>query len=421
MFLISLAWQSLGNRKLTTILTLIAVALSVALFIGVEIVRSGARQGFANTISQTDLIAGPRGGSIQLLLYAIFRIGAASNNISYDSYAKFTQHPAVAWTIPFSLGDSHHGFRVVGTNDNFYERYHYGRGHGIEFEEGRRPRATFDVVLGSDVARDLRYRIGARITLSHGLSGSTAYEQHAGQPFQVVGILRRTTTPVDRSLYITLEGVSAVHVGWEDGAPPMSGDGDPPSQPDKEPLHVEQLSAFLLGAKSRIDALGLQREINTFPDEPLQAVIPAVALAELWQTIGYFENALAVVSLFVVVVGLMGMLVSLYASLEGRRREIAILRSIGAGPRQILALFVLESGLLGLCGSLLGLALIYALAVILQPTVERQFGLFVPLQAPTPAACLYLTAVVVCGFLTGLAPALKAYRSSLVDGLSMRL
>jgi putative ABC transport system permease protein len=189
----------------------------------------------------------------------------------------------------------------------------------------------------------------------------------------------------------------------------------------KESLHVDQISAFLLGAKSRIDALGLKREIDTFAGEPLQAVIPAVALAELWQTIGYAETALAVVSLFVVVVGLMGMLVSIYSSLEGRRREMAILRSIGAGPRHILSLFVLESGLLSLCGSLLGLGLIYFLAVIFQPAVEKQFGLFVPIQAPTAAAWLYLSAVLVGGFLSGLAPASRAYRNSLVDGLSVRV
>ena len=421
MMLFSLAWQSLGNRKLTTVLTLFAIALSVALFMGVEIVRTGARQGFANTISQTDLIAGPRGGSIQLLLYAIFRIGSASNNISYQSYQTFSRHPAVAWTIPFSLGDSHHGFRVVGTNDTFYEHYHYGRGRAIEFEVGQRPRDVFEAVLGSDVARDLHYRDGDQIVLSHGLSGTTEYEQHADKPFRVVGILKRTATPVDRSLYITLEGVSAVHVGWEDGAPPMPGDSPAPAQIEKESLHVDQISAFLLGAKSRIDALGLQREINTFSGEPLQAVIPAVALAELWQTLAYAENALTVVSLFVVVVGLMGMLVSLYTSLEGRRREMAILRSIGAGPRQILSLFVLESGVLSLCGSLLGLGLIYFLAIIFQTTVERRFGLFVPIQPPTPAGYLYLGAVVTCGLLIGLAPASKAYRNSLVDGLSVRL
>ena len=132
MVLLSLAYQSLKNRKLTTILTVISIALSVALLVGVEQVRVGARESFSNTISQTDLIVGARGGSLQLLLYAVFRMGTATNNLTYASYEKIKSNPAVEWTIPYSLGDSHRGFRVVGTNDDFYSKYRFRRDRKIE-------------------------------------------------------------------------------------------------------------------------------------------------------------------------------------------------------------------------------------------------------------------------------------------------
>jgi putative ABC transport system permease protein len=146
-----------------------------------------------------------------------------------------------------------------------------------------------------------------------------------------------------------------------------------------------------------------------------------VALAELWRTIGYAEDALRVVTVFVILVGLMGMLVSLYTSLNERRREMAILRALGAGPRRILSLLMLESGLLTVCGIVLGTALVYVLAFTLTPLVEREFGLFLPVNPPTETGWYFLGAVMVAGILVGLVPAMRAYRNALVDGLTIRL
>jgi putative ABC transport system permease protein len=118
-----LALRSLGNRRLTAILTILSIGLSVALLLGVEKVRSGARESFANTISGTDLIVGARGGGVQLLLYSVFRIGNASNNITWKSFQDVAARPEVAWIVPLSLGDSHRGFRVLGTTRDYFERY----------------------------------------------------------------------------------------------------------------------------------------------------------------------------------------------------------------------------------------------------------------------------------------------------------
>lgn len=421
MLLFSLAFQSLKNRILTTTLTILSIALSVALLIGVENVRVGARESFSNTISQVDLIVGARGGSLQLLLYAVFRIGSATNNISYASYEKWKSHPAVSWTIPYSLGDNHHNFRVVGTNKDFYEKYRYRRDRTIKFVAGRAPESVFETAIGSDVARNLGYQLNQQIVITHGIGNARGILDHKDKPFTVVGILDRTATPVDRSLYIPLEGISAVHIDWQEGAPPMPGEEVSADKIRKEGLKVEQITAFLVRFKTRIATLQLQRDINTYKDEAMQAIIPGVALNELWSTIGYAEDALRVVTFFVLVVGLLGMLVSLYTSLNERRREMAIFRALGAGPAKIISLLVFESAILSFVGCVLGLAIVYGLSFAFQPIVEHEFGLYLPIQAPTAIAWMYLGGVMLSGLLIGFVPAWKAYRNTLSDGLSVRL
>ncbi|HUF49823.1 MAG TPA: FtsX-like permease family protein [Longimicrobiales bacterium] len=446
--MLALVRKSLVNRLLATSLTVASIALSVALLIGIENVRAGMRVSFSNTISRTDLIVGARGGSLQLLLYSVFGIGSPTNNVSWATYEHFRDHPAVAWTIPISLGDSHRGFRVIGTDSSFYERYHYGGGRALSLESGRAPASAREVVLGHQVARELAYDTGSDVVITHGLYG-TGIMDHDEQPFRVVGILARTFTPVDRALYVSLQGIDAVHEGFMSEAIPGAPAGfappsfatppnfaEPPTtdaaavRAAQEPAHddehdaggqpPEQITAFFLGARSRVATLQLQREINTYESEAVLAILPGVALAEMWRGVGYAEDALLVVTFFVVAVGLIGMLLSVYASLEARRREMAILRAVGAGAPRICALLVLESGLLGVAGAVSGVALIYALLVLLKGVVETQFGLYLPIQPPTRTAWTYLGAVIAASFAIGVIPAVKAYRNSLADGLTMR-
>jgi putative ABC transport system permease protein len=386
-------------------------------------VRSGMRQSFSNTISRTDLIVGARGGSLQLLLYSVFGIGSPTNNVSWQTYRQFQRHPAVAWTIPISLGDSHRGFRVIGTDTSFYQHFRYGEARPIRFAQGRVPAAEHDVAIGFQVAHTLGYRIGSEIVITHGLHGSGIMD-HDEQPFRVLGILDRTFTPVDRSLYVTLEGIDAVHEGFlreaqVHGGPARAGPNFGAAEEADAP--PAQITAFFLGAKTRIATLQLQREINTYADEAVMAILPGIALAEMWRGIGYAEDALLVVTFFVVGVGLIGMLLALYSSLEARRREMAILRALGTGARRIVALLVLESGLLGLAGVITGVALVYALLLLLKGFVESTFGLYLPIQPPSRASLLYLAVVILASFLLGLIPALKAYRNSLADGLTVRI
>lgn len=440
MLTLRLALRSIANRRLTTILTIASIALSVALLIGVETVRRGVRESFAGTIRGTDLIVGARGGTQQLLLSSIFGMGAPAGTFTWATYERWAAHPAVKWTIPVMLGDSYYGYRVIGTTDAYYEHYRYRNDGRVTLAEGAFPAGDRDVVLGAEVAERRKLGLGAEIALTHGLRG-TGISDHVEHPFRVVGILAPTFTPIDRSLYVTLEGVEGMHAGAEMGDQRSeigdSGAGadahdhaeDAPSDLGSQisPLgadhheHDHSLSAFLVGTKNRFESLKLQREMNTDLTEPLTAILPAVALTELWHTIGYAESGARIISFAVLLVGLLGMLVSLYSTLQERRREMAILRSLGAGPRRIAALLVLESGLLSLLGALGGLVLAYGAIALGGGIAERSFGLFIPITPPATLEWLYLGGVVIAGVLVGLVPAWRAYRNTLQDGLTIRL
>ena len=416
---LTLAAKSLLNRRFTALLTLLSIALSVALLLGVERVRNETRASFSSTISGTDLIVGARSGPVQLLLYSVFRIGNATNNISWQSYQDIAAHPKVAWTVPISLGDSHRGFRVLGTTPGYFDHYRYARDRRLAFAAGRAFEDLFAAVLGAEVADALGYRLGDEVVIAHG-AGDVRFARHNDKPFRVAGILKRTGTPVDRTVHVSLEALEAVHLGWQGGAP-MPGLTPTAAQVRAMDLTPEAITAVLVGLKSKVAAFAVQRYVNDYREEPLLAVLPGVALAELWSLIGVAEGALLIVSGFVVLVGLVGMLTALLIGLNERRREMAILRSVGARPAQVLALIIGEAAFLTLLGMLLGIALLYGLLALGQPLIESRLGLFIGIGALSAHEWLLLATVFAAGLLVGLVPGWRAYRMSLADGLSNRI
>ena len=420
MHLLRIALASLANRRFTALLTVFAIALSVCLLLAVERVRTEARASFASTISGTDLIVGARSGSVNLLLYSVFRIGNATNNIRWDSFETLSKHPQVKWAIPLSLGDSHRGYRVLGTDTGYFEHYRYGRGQPLQLAQGKPFADLFEVVLGAEVAEALNYKLGDQIVLAHGVA-TVSLTQHDDKPFRVVGILARTGTPVDRTLHISLAGMEALHVDWQNGMPARGNAKVSAEQARDMHLKPKAITAVLLGLKSKVATFAVQRQVNEYRGEPLLAILPGVALQELWSLMGTAEKALFVVSLFVVLTGLIGMLTAILTSLNERRREMAILRSVGARPWHIAGLLVLEALTLALAGAALGLALLYGGIAASQGWVQAQYGLYLPLALPSAYEWSLLGAILGAALLMGGVPAWRAYRQSLADGLSIRL
>jgi len=422
MHLLQLALASLANRRFTAFLTVFAIALSACLLLAVERVRTEARASFASTISGTDLIVGARSGSINLLLYSVFRIGNATNNIRWSSFQDIAQNPRVKWAIPISLGDSHRGYRVMGTSADYFVHYRYGRKQSLALREGRffQDSEPFEVVLGAEVAEKLHYGPGQSLVLAHGVA-SVNLVLHDDKPFTVVGILARTGTPVDRTLHISLAGMEALHIDWQNGVPARGNARISAELARQMDLTPKAITAFMLGLNSKAATFGMQRQINEFRGEPLLAILPGVALQELWSLMGTAEKALFVVSLFVVLTGLIGMLTAILTSLNERRREMAILRSLGARPWHIASLLVLEALALTVLGILAGLLLLYLGIAACRDWLQSLYGLYLPFALPSAYEWGLLGAILCAALLMGFIPAWRAYRQSLADGLSIRL
>ncbi len=537
--LFGLAAKSVLNRRLTAGLTVLSVAVSVALLVGVDRIRTEARAGFANTISGADLIVGARGGPLNLLLYSVFRIGDATSGISWDSYEAIAEHPEVAWTIPLSLGDSHRGYRVLGTTEAYLEHYRHGRDQRLELVAGTGLAGVRDAMLGSEVADSLGYVVGDSIVVSHGI-GDISFEHHDDLPFTVTGILAPTGTPVDRTVHVTLAGIEAIHddsahaadngdghaedhgdhadehadnhgddhagehgddhahdheedhddhgddhgdhdadhaedhgdhaddhdadhadghgdhaddhdadhadghgdhaddhdadhaddhedhsdddhagAGREDHADDHAGDHADTHGGDH--LEPDSITAFIVGLDSRPLLLGLQRYVNEYTAEPLMAIIPGVALQQLWEMLGVAEAAMLGIAVLVVVAGLIGMLTTFLTSLTERRREMAVLRAAGAGPGLIFALLIVEALLLAAAGSLAGVALVHAAMVLARPVLLAEFGLALAGGAPGLFDLAVVAGVTIAGGVAAVFPAWRVYRYSLADGLTMRI
>ena len=413
-----LAALSAWSRRLTLGLTLVAIALATTLLLAVERVRVDARHSFTQSVSGVDLVVGARTGGVQLMLYAVFHAGSASNNIQWKSYQAVSTHPAVEWSVPLSLGDSHRGYPVLGTLASYFQHFRYGEGEALRFTAGTSFADVFEAVLGSEVARGLGYRIGDSITLSHGLS--ELGPEHGDKPFRIVGILAPTGTPVDRTLHVDLKAITALHLDWVGGAP-LSGLKIAPEHVAKFDLQPQEITAALVGLKQRSDVFRMQRFVNDFRAEPLLGVLPGVALDELWQTVGMIERTLLAVSALVVLVGLAGLAATLLAGLNERRHELAILRALGAGPGQIFLMLITEGVLITALGAIVGFILLTLVSQLAAPWLLEHFGVALAKRWPSREELALIGAVVATGLLASLAPGWRAWRMSLADGLTPRL
>ena len=451
MNLASLAFKSSWNRKSSVLLTLFTIAISVMLLLSIERVRQEAKSSFANTISGTDLIVGARTGDIQLLLSSVFRIGHANNAVQWQSYEYIKQQRGVAWTIPISLGDSHKGHAVLGTDSSYFTHFRYGKKQALAFAHGRAFHNGREVVLGSDVAKKLNYHLGEQIVISHGM-GNTSFHHHDDNPMTIVGILKPTGTPVDRTVHVPLIAIDEMHGSGHNKSPRMI--GKPLSKPSNETAHShdehkhedhehgehghkthqlvesepgdligkpKQITAFLMGFDSPLYTLQVRRNINQYQGEPLLAIMPGVTLRELWGMLDIVEKILLLFSIVVVIISLLGMLTTLLATLNQRRRELAILRSVGARPWHIFSLLTSEAVLITLLGCLLGTALFFVAILLAQPVLQAQFGISLSLSMLSSYEVKLLGAIMLAGTVMGVFPALRAYYYSLSDGMSIKV
>lgn len=394
--LIRLATKSLLDRKSSVALTCIAMMISIFVLLGVEHIRKESKESFSSTISGTDLIVGARSGRLNLLLYSVFRLGSPVNNISWNSYKEIASDSNVAWTIPISLGDSHKGFRVLGTTNDYFKHFKYGKKQTLAFTQGVEFAQVYDVVLGAEVAASLKYQLGDPVVLSHGIS-DTSFAAHDQHPFIISGVLAPTGTPVDQTVHVKLEGIEAIH---RDNT---SSNGD---------LQPSNITAFMIGLKSRIATFRLQREINEMQSEPLMAILPGVALSELWRMMSMLESTLQLISSLVFVAALLGLASMMAASIRERKNETYLLRIIGASPRFLFVLFQLEALLISITSIVGGASLLFISLTIAQKQISTQLGLHLGTNLLTPNSLIIALSIILATILVASLPAFQAYRQA---------
>ena len=412
--LFNLAWLSIMNRSGTATVTVFSIMISVALLLGMEQLRQSMRNSFLQTVAGVDLVVGARGDAIPILLYSVFRLGDATNNLRWQSYLEWAADERVEWTIPLSLGDSHKGYRVLGTTSDYWSYYRYGKNLKLDLKMGEFFDGLYEAVIGSVVAEKLGYQLNQQIVIAHGV-GNTSLFEHDDQPFQVVGILEPTGTPVDQTIHVSLEAIEAIHIGWEDGFP--STETSKPTSINLDEIQPKSITAFLVRLKSKMNTFRLQGEINAFEKEPLSAILPGVTMQKLWKILGIFEKTLMTISALVILSSLTSLISLLLATLNERRREMAILRSVGAGPLSIFYLLWIEATLICFVGIFLGFVFKYGGLIVVEPIIQDKLGLQIFLGWPGTEELLFFSSIMATGMLMSLFPAWRAYRISLHDGL----
>jgi putative ABC transport system permease protein len=408
--LAKLALKSLLDRKGSVVLSLMAMTVSIFVLLGVEHVRNQTKENFSNTVSGVDLIVGARTGSLNLLLYSVFRIGSPTNNIQWESYKNIANSDQVKWAIPISLGDSHKGYRVLGTTQDYFKHFNYGKQHNLMFSKGREFNQLFDLVLGADVAQQLDYKLGDKVALAHGIA-ATSFSMHDDRPFTVVGILAATGTPVDQTLHVSLQGIEAIHIDWQQG---VKTHHNAISQKAFEQLKLQpkSITAFMLGLKSKMATFRFQRTINEYPQEPLVAILPGVALSELWQMMSVLENTLLLVSALVFVAACLGVSAMLLASIRERRREIHLLRVIGAPPYFLFLLIQFEALLITLLSCVFGAGILACSLLFLQDYLVSHFGLHIEMNFFTEQSLYLMAAMISASIIVAVIPSFSGYRQA---------
>lgn len=411
--ILSIAGKSLKSRGGSVLLTLMSLIVSISLLLSVEHIRKEARDSFGRTVSGVDLIVGARTGQLNLLLYSVFRVGNATNNIKWENYLAVKNSKQVKWAIPVSLGDSHRGYRVMGTTTDYFEHFRYGKKQPLALREGEAFDDILETVIGAEVAKKLGYKVGDRITISHGV-GAVSFTNHDDAPFVITGILAPTGTPVDQTVHVSLASLELVHL--------TPGQIKQVIQAHEAGrtinLKPDTITAFFLGLNTKFATFAVQRNVNNFKAEPLLAILPGVALAELWQMLGTVENLLRIISLMILLSSLFGLATMLLASMRERHKEIAVLRAIGAGPTVIFILIQAEALLISLIATLTSILLVWLTLVASGDWLSEHYGLFIETNIFNQDTLLISGIVIAATFVVAAIPAVGAYRRALHSGLN---
>lgn len=397
MMILNLIYRSLRQHAVSTIVTAASIALATGLLLTVWVVKTQSQAVFSATNSGYDAVLGARGSKLQLVLNAIFHLEASPGNLAAADVEAVRRHPAIKTAVPLAVGDNFYGWRIVGTTPQFFDvEYQPGRRYTVEaggklFADGAR-----EAVLGALAARRLQLKVGDKLHPYHGLTFDAAAKHE--EEYTVTGILAPTNTPVDRVIWIPLSGVQT-----------MAG---------HDPRTATDVSAVLIQLRAASAGVMLDTMINKQGNRMTFAYPIGTIVAEMFNKISWVDKVLALVAWLVAAVAAGSVLVSIYNSMSARRRDLAILRALGARRRTVFGAVVGEAAAIGALGALLGFGAFAVLCSGVATVVQAQTGVVLepfqwnPVFWWGPAALLGLSV------LGGLLPAWKAYRVPVAESIA---
>jgi putative ABC transport system permease protein len=397
MTILLIIYRSLRQHALTTIVTACSLALAAGLLMAVWVVKTESQKTFTQTTAGFDAVLGARGSKLQLVLNAIFHLEASPGNLAWSDYEQIKKNPAVKTAIPIAVGDNFHGWRIVGTVPELFSDVEYATGRKYALTAGRLFDATKnEAVVGSFAAQQLGWKVGTTFHPFHGLAFD---EQHAHEElYTVVGILAPTNTPADRVIWTPMEGVQT-----------MSG---------HNPAAATEVSAVLVQLRAPTAGFMLDLMYNK-QDNRLTFAYPVGAIVgELFGKISWFDRVLTLVAYLVALVAAGSVLASIYASMNARRRDIAILRALGAHRRTVFGAVVGEAAVIGALGVAGGFVVYFGLLTGVAHVIRVQTGVVIEIGSLHSVLWACPIGMVLLAAIGGVVPAVKAYRIPVAETLA---
>ena len=415
--MLSLLLKSMRSRVIPTSLVTISLMASMVLLLSIERIQQGAEEGFNQSISGVDAIIGPRSSSIELVLYTVFHLGRPTNNITTKTVNDVKLRGDISWLVPIALGDSHKGFRVVATEPNYFEHIKYANSQPLVFSKGAAFAELSEAVLGSDVAEKLSYTVGSEIQITHG-SVESIGSKHDDFSFMVTGILNKTGTPIDQAIFLDLKGYELLHLGWKSGKKIFNLDDiDLSSLPD-DALIPKTVTAAFIGLKSKLTLFNFSKNIREYPKEAISAVIPGIALSELWSIVGLVDKGFQLLSWIIIAISLIAMITLIIASLDNRKQEMTIYRANGASPKFLAAMVIYESLVIGLVAIIGAVILVTIVTYFATAQLNLALGISPSFKWISMDEIKVFSLILLAGALSSLIPASMVFRKNLHQTLS---
>ena len=416
MNIFTIVYRNLRQRSLSSLLTIFSIMLGTGLVVAILILRQESEQAFNQTATGYELIVGPKGSSLQLTLSTVYNIGSPIQNMPLKTYELLKNDKRVKLAIPYVLGDNYKNYRIAGTVPEIFSAFEYKKGSKYKLQSGEIFKEDFEAVIGSDAAEMTGLKTGDFFTGSHGIESYEGSEEHGENKFRISGILEKTFTPSDKVIFVSMNSVWKIHNHESEEAQKHSGSEIDSAEADKN----KTITSVFVSLRNPVyfDLLRRQINDNKFEGINAQAILPVFEIKQLFDIIGNINSILLVIAYLVIFTAAISILVSIYNSMNERRRDIAIMRSLGAGRLKIMKIILLEGLIISFTGGILGIIAGHTVVFAMKSRISKLAGIEITGLVYSKGEIYLLAGTVLLGAFASLIPAVKAYRSDAAKNLN---